>query len=147
MNSTLEEIMKRTLFFAVVLILLIVSFTGCTNSGMFLSTNVTAVRLSQDNYDIVATNVTGSSRAGYILGVSAGPGALVSTFAIARVSGTGMLYQEALENLWENFEKDHGPREDKKIALVNVHYDTDILNLILYTEVKLFIRADVVEFK
>jgi hypothetical protein len=30
---------------------------------------------------------------------------------------------------------------------VNVHYDTDILNLILYTEVKLFIRADVVEFK
>jgi hypothetical protein len=146
-SSILEDIMKRTLFLAVVLILLIVSFTGCFNSGMFLSANVTDVRLSEANYDIIATNITGSSRAGYILGLSAGPGAQVSTMAIARVSGTGMLYQEALENLWENYEKDHGHREGQKIALVNVHYDTDILNLIIYTEVKLFIRADVVEFK
>ncbi len=139
--------MKRTFLLWVVLILLIASFTGCTTSGMFLSANVTDVELSEDNYSIIATNITGSSRAGYILGMSAGPGAQVSTLAIARVSGTGMLYQEALENLWQNYEKDHGPREDKKIALVNVHYDADILNLILYTEVKLFIRADVVEFK
>lgn len=139
--------MKRTLFLVVVLMLLIVSFTGCLNSGMFLSANVTDVRLSEDNYDIVATNITGSSRAGYILGLSYGPGAQVSTLAIARVSGTGMLYQEALEDLWENYERDHGSREGKRVALVNVHYDTDILNLILYTEVKLFIRADVVEFK
>jgi hypothetical protein len=139
--------MKRSILTAVGLILLLVGFSGCTNSGMFLSANVTDVRLSEDNYDIVATNITGSSRAGYILGLSYGPGAQVSTAAIARVSGTGMLYQEALRNLWENYEKDHGRREDKKIALVNVHYDTDILNLILYTEVKLFISADVVEFK
>jgi len=146
-SSIAEDIMKRTLFLAVVLILLIVSSTGCLNSGMFLSANVTDVRLSEDNFDIVATNITGSSKAGYILGLSFGPGAQVSTAAIARVIGTGMLYQEALKNLWENYEKDHGPREGKKIALVNVHYDTDIVNLILYTEVKLFIRADVVEFK
>jgi hypothetical protein len=139
--------MKRTLFLAVVLILLIVSFTGCFNSGAFLSANVTDVSLSEANYDIIATNITGSSRAGYIFGFSSGPGVQVGTLAVARVSGTGMLYQEALENLWGNYEKDHGPREDKKIALVNVHYDTDILNLIFYTEVKLFIRADVVEFK
>ncbi len=139
--------MKRTHFLAVVLILLIVSFTGCLNSGMFQSANVTDVRLSEANYDIVATDLTGSSRAGYILGFSGGPGAQVSTLAIARVDGTGMLYQEALKNLWDNYEKDHGPREDKKIALVNVHYDTDILNLLLYTEVTLFIHADVVEFK
>ena len=146
-NSILEEIMKRTLFFSVVLILLIVSFTGCMNSGMFISANVTNVRLSEDNYDIVATNITGSSKAGYILGASYGPGAQVSTFAIARVSGTGLLYQEALEDLWENYERDHGSREGKRVALVNVHYDSDILNLLLYTEVKLFIRADIVEFK
>jgi len=114
---------------------------------MFLSANVTNVRLSEDNYDIVAMNITGSSKAGYILGLTYAPGGQVSTTAIARVMGTGMLYQEALENLWENYEKEHGSREGKKIALVNVHYDTDILNLILYTEVKLFIRADVVEFK
>ena len=139
--------MKRILFFTVMLFLLIVSFTGCYNSGMFLSANVTDVKLSEANYDIVATNITGSSKAGYIFGASYGPGAQVSTAALARVSGTGMLYQEALENLWENYEKEHGPREGKTIALVNVHYDTDILNLILYTEVQVFIRADVVEFK
>ncbi len=138
--------MKRTFLLAVGLILLIVSSTGCYNSGMFLSANVTDVRLSENNYDIVATGISGTSRAGYILGMSFGPGAQVSTAAIARVSGTGMLYQEALKNLWENYEKDHGSREDKKIALVNVHYDTDILNFIFYTEVKLFITADVVEF-
>lgn len=139
--------MRRTLFLTFVLIMLIAGFTGCTSSGMFLSANVTDVGLSEANYDIVATNVTGTSRAGYIFGLSAGPGAQVTTLAIARVSGTGMIYQEALENLWENYEKDHGPREDKKIALVNVHYDADILNLLLYTEVKLYIRADIVEFK
>jgi len=138
--------MKRTLFLAAVLILLMVSFTGCLNSGMFLSANVTDVKLSEANYTIVATDITGTSRAGYILGLSYGSGGDASTMAVARVSGTGMLYQEALENLWQNYERDHGPREDKKIALVNVHYDTDILNLILYTEVTLFIRADVVEF-
>ena len=132
---------------AVVLILLIASFTGCSNSGMFLSANVTDVKLSEANYQIIATNITGSSRAGYIFGLSFVSGGEASTMALARVSGTGMLYQEALENLWENFGKDHGPREDRIIALVNVHYDTDILNLLLYTEVKLFIRADVVEFK
>lgn len=139
--------MKRTLFVAVVLILLIASFTGCTNSGMFLSANVTDVKLSEANYQIIATNITGSSRAGYIFGLSFVSGGEAGTMALARVSGTGMLYQEALENLWENFEKDHGPREDRIIALVNVHYDSDILNLLFYTEVKLFIRADVVEFK
>ncbi len=139
--------MKRTYFFAGVLFLLIVSFTGCTSAGMFASANVTDVRLSEDNFDIVATNITGSSKAAYLLGVSFGPGAQVSTLAIARVSGTGMLYKEALKNLWENYEIDHGPREDKRVALVNVHYDTDILNLLLYTEVKLFVHADVVEFK
>ena len=139
--------MKRPLFLFGVLIFLIAGYTGCTNAGMFLSANVTDVGLSEANYDIIATNITGSSRAGYILGLSAGPGAQVTTLAVARVSGTGMLYQEALENLWENYEKDHGPREAKKIALVNVHYDADILNVLFYTEVKLYIRADVVEFK
>jgi hypothetical protein len=139
--------LKPTLFLAVVLILLIVSFTGCSNSGMFLSANVTDVKLSEANYQIIATNITGSSRAGYIFGLSFVSGGEAGTMALARVSGTGMLYQEALENLWANFEEDHGPREDRIIALVNVHYDSDILNLLFYTEVKLFIRADVVEFK
>ena len=138
--------MKQKFIFAGVLILLIGSFTGCGSSGNFTAVNVTDVRLSEDNYDIVATDVTGFSSAGYILGFSfSAP--QVTTIAVARVSGDALLYQQALRNLWDNYEKDHGPREDKKVALVNIHYDSEVLNLLVYSEVKLFIHADVVEFK
>jgi len=126
--------MKRILVMTLVLIFLMTSLTGCFNTGRFLSTNVTDVRLGEANYEYIALNVTGTSKAGYL-------------FGITRVSGTGLLYQEALENLWGNFEKNHGPRQDKKVALVNVHYDTDIRHYLLYMDVQLFIRADVVEFK
>lgn len=139
--------MKRIIFFAVVIISLMAGLTGCLNSGMFQSANLTDVKLSEANYEIVATDVTGSSKAGYVFGLSFLNGGQAVTMAIARISGTGLLYQGALEELWKNYEKDHGPREAKKVALVNVHFDTDILNLLVYTKVTLFLRADVVEFK
>lgn len=138
--------MKRSMLVAMVIISLMAGLTGCLNSGMFQSANVTDVKLSEANYTIVATDVTGSSKAGYFLGLSYLNGGQAATAAIARVNGTGLLYQEALKELWKNYEQDHGPRENKKVALVNVHFDTDILNLVVYTEVTLFIRADVVEF-
>jgi hypothetical protein len=122
-------------------------FSGCLNTGMFLSTNNTEVELSSNNYEIVATNVSGEAKAGYILGLSFSAGAATNTFAIARVSGSGMLYMEALENLWADYEEKHGSVLGKKLALVNVRYDSDVLNLLLYTEAKISIRADVVEFK
>jgi len=138
--------MNRTFFGTAALIMLIASFTGCSSAGAFNAANVTQVRLSEDNYDIVATNLTGTSSAAYILGISYG-GSRAGSVALARVNGTGMLYKEALESLWEAYEKDYGPRDDKRVALVNVHYDSEALNLLLYTEIKVFIHADVVEFK
>lgn len=72
---------------------------------------------------------------------------MASTFAIARVEGSGMLYAEALEDLWENYESAHGPVSNQQLALTNVRYDTDILNLFVYTKVKITVRADVVEFQ
>ncbi|MFO7864364.1 MAG: hypothetical protein R6U85_10215, partial [Salinivirgaceae bacterium] len=48
---------------------------------------------------------------------------------IARVEGTGMLYAEALENLWANFEMSGEDVEGQKLALTNVRYDSDIMNL------------------
>ena len=54
---------------------------------------------------------------------------------------------EALENLWKEYEEKHGSVIGKKLALVNVRYDSDALNLILYTKAKISIRADIVEFK
>ena len=134
----------KKLFLASLLAAVVIS--GCTSSGAFVAANQTIVNLNEGNYTLTATNVSGESEAGYILGVSYSSGFLANTLAIARVEGTGMLYAEALEDLWNNYEMNHGAVGDKKLALANVRYDADMLNFILYTKVKVIVRADVVEF-
>ncbi|MCG2587344.1 DUF6567 family protein [Rhodohalobacter sulfatireducens] len=122
-------------------------FTGCTNSGAFLAANQTIVNLEEGNYSIAATNVTGEAEAGYILGLSYSTGLTANTFALARVDGTDKLYTDALENLWANYEAEHGEVVEGKLALANFRYDSDILNLVLYTQVKVTVRADIIEFR
>lgn len=73
-------------------------------------------------------------------------GMATNTFALVRVYGTGLLYKEALEDLWKNYETTYGSVEGKKLALINVRYDAEALNLIVYTRPKINIRADVIEF-
>lgn len=119
---------------------------GCTNTGAFLSANQTIVNLNEGNYTLAATNLRGESEAGYVLGVSYSTGFTANTLAIARIEGTGSLYAEAIQNLWDNFEAANGSITDRKLALTNIRYDTDILNLLFYTRTKIIIRADVVEF-
>ncbi len=121
--------------------------SGCVTTGAFIAANVTGVELAEPNFKVVATSVSGESEANYLLGVSFSAGTITNTMALVRVGGTGQLYKEALEQLWQNYEKDHGSALGKKLALVNVRYDADILNLIVYTQVRYFIRADVVEFQ
>ncbi len=139
--------MKTKLFLAVVLVFSVVIFNSCSNNGMFVGVNQTSVELGEPNYDIVATNILGQSRAGYLLGMSMSMGAATNTFAVARINGTGMLYKEALEDLWKNFQAEHGKIDGRKLALANVRYDSESLNLLVYTEVKIFVRADIIEFK
>lgn len=134
----------KTIYGVVVLSVLFLS--GCTNSGAFLSVNETQVNLAEANYSLTATNVTGEAESAYILGASFGTGLTVNTLAVARIEGTGMLYKEALENLWLNYEANHGTINGKRLALTNVRYDTDILNAIVYVKVTVGVRADVVEF-
>lgn len=119
---------------------------GCTSSGAFLSANQTIINLNEGNYTLTAINIAGEAEADYIFGVSYSNGFVANTLAIARVGGTSALYAEALENLWTNYEKNHGMQSDRKLALTNVRYDTDILNLIFYNKVKISVRADIVEF-
>jgi hypothetical protein len=115
---------------------------------MFTSLNTTNVDLREANYKIVATNVSGTSEAGYLFGFTLPNGPLTNTLALFRVSGSGLLYQEALSDLWKNYESANGSVAGKRLALVNVRYDTDALNaLFLYTSAKVNIRADVVEFE
>lgn len=128
-------------------ILVAVLFSGCSNSGAFLAANQTIVNLNDGNYMIQATNVSGESSAGYLLGVSYSSGLIANSLAIARVNGTGMLYSEAIEDLWASYEAEHGSVRGEKAALINVRYDADMLNLVLYTKVKVTVRADVILFE
>lgn len=125
---------------------LVVTLTGCISSGAFLSGNLTDVQLKEANYEIVATDVHGSASAGYLFGVSGGLGPSSTAFALVRVRGDGQLYQAALANLWANIESEYGQVKGDKLALVNVRYDVDALNLFVYTQPTLTVRADVVKF-
>lgn len=122
-------------------------FTGCSNSGAFLAINQTVVNLEEGNYTIQATNLSGESSAGYILGLSYSSGPIANSLAIARVSGTGMLYAEAIDDLWSSYEAEYGTVRGEKAALTNVRYDADMLNLVLYTRVKVSVRADLIIFE
>lgn len=140
--------MKRYLLPAVILLSLMFIMTACSTSGMFTSLNSTNVELREPNYKIVATNISGSSESGYLFGITIPNGPVTNTMAFFRVSGSGLLYEEALENLWKNYESNYGPVEGKKLALINVRYDTDALNIsFLYTSAKVNIRADIVQFE
>jgi len=139
--------MRKKLFLSFALLVSLIILSSCANNGMFVGLNQTSVELGEANYEIVASNVLGQSQAGYVLGFSAPLGAATNTFAVARVNGTGMLYKEALEDLWKNFEAEHGKIDGRKLALANLRYDSEALNLVVYTEVKVFIRADIIEFK
>ena len=136
----------KTYLHVAVCVLIAAMFAGCASVGMFTASNLTEVQLQKDNFIIVAKNVSGEAEAGYLFGSSLSLGMMTNTVAVLRVSGTGMLYKEALEDLWKNYEAVHGPVEGKKLALVNVRYDADALNLFVYTHPKVMIRADVVEF-
>ncbi len=121
--------------------------TGCATSGIFNSANVTNVELSEGNYELVATNVSGHSSAGYLIGFSWAYRAEPRTLALLRVDGDEMLVNAAMEDLWASFGAEHGSPAGRKLALVNVRFDSDAANYLgLYTQQNVTIRADVVEF-
>ncbi len=137
--------MKKTLIGAMCLAAL-VALSGCAQTGMFVAGHVTNVELSEPNYHVVASGVSGEAKAGYLFGVSFSNGPQSGSVSLARISGSGKLYQEAMAKLWENFEKEHGPMEGRHLALANVNCDSDTKNLLLYNDITLGIRADVIEF-
>ncbi len=145
----LDSARPRTRSFRLPLLLILASLlgTGCVNSGAFFATNLTNVELGEGNYRVVATNVTGQSEAGYILGFSGSLAGYATTFAFLRVEGDGLLYKAAVENLWAGFEADHGPVKDRRLALINVHFDADAANYLgFYSKSVVSVRADVIEF-
>jgi hypothetical protein len=129
-----------------VLILGVVALSGCAQTGTFTAGNLTTVELSEPNYEVVATGVSGTAKAGYLIGASFSDGAKSGPISLFRVSGTGHLYKEAMEGLWAFESKQHGPAAGRRLALINIRYDADTRNFLVYNDIAVSLRADVVEF-
>ena len=120
--------------------------TGCAQAGLYAAGNVTAVELAEPNFEIVATDVGGKASAAYLIGVSFSMGERTQSASLFRIRGTGELYGEAMADLWSQYAEEHGPVEGRKLALVNVRYDSSVRNFLVYNSAEISIRADVVEF-
>lgn len=138
--------MKKFILFSILLIAL-VYLSGCSTGGSFIAHNATSVELSEQNFEFAARNVEGTSSADYLIGVSYSSGFIANTIAIARLGGSAKLYDDAIVNLWDNFRKEYGDTEGRNLLLTNIRYDTDIINLLLYTKTNLYIHADIIEFE
>ena len=121
--------------------------SGCSNSGAFIATNSTQVQLDNGDYKIVAKSISGEAESAYILGLSYSRGLISDSFGLIRLDGSTTPYKDAREQLWANFEAEYGAVEGRKLALVNVQFDGDNRNFILYTSSKVVITADVIEFE
>jgi hypothetical protein len=120
---------------------------ACAPSGMTLNHSTTQVELRAPNFKLVAKDITGTAEASYLVGLSYSYGMVTNSLALYRLEGSGLIYKEAMENLWKRFEEKYGAVEGRKLGLINVRYDADIINLLLYTKVTIYITADVVEFQ
>jgi hypothetical protein len=131
------------------IILMAVAFllTGCGNAGMFMASNSTEVQLKERNYTIVAKNVTGTSETSYLLGASYSWGVATNSIGIIPLDRNKMLYKEARESLWDNFEKQGESIEGRTLALINIQYDSNTANFIVYTKASVSITADIIEFE
>jgi len=121
--------------------------TGCSNSGAFIATNSTTVELSDANYKITAKSITGSAESSYLVGVSTSWGITTNANGLIKLKGTETLYKDAREDFWNKYEADHGSIEGKRLALVNVQFDSLTKNFVLYTYAKVTMTADVIEFQ
>jgi hypothetical protein len=102
--------------------------SSCASSGRFDSVHLTNVELGNKNYRILAKNISGEAAAGYLIGFSGSNGSSTWTTALLRIDGDGMLYKEALERFWKNFEEKFGSIEGRDVAMINVRYDADAMN-------------------
>ncbi len=136
----------KKIIFSIILITSLILLSGCGTGGAFQTNNTTNVELSRPNFNIVARGVNGTAMQGYLLGVSISQGANVGMFGLVKVAGVEKLYDSAIKDLWKNYREKYGDIEGKKLALVNIRHDTEILNTLVYTQAKYFITADIVEF-
>lgn len=137
--------MKKIILILVSAALMITLF-GCGTMGTFRGNNTTNVELSKANFNIVATNLEGTAEQGYLFGLSAPQFGDVGIVGLIKVSGEDKLYDTAVKNLWDDFKDKVGDPKGRKLALINIRNDVEVLNTFVYTSAKIYITADVVEF-
>lgn len=168
--------MKRIVLIPSLLLTLGLFVTGCSSTGLLNSGHLTNVELGEKNYKVIATGVSGHSRIGTVYGLSLGVGIASSiqglipigdprlkaeykllskkpgisaeeTNRLAKVKRARFNpYEAALDDLWKNFEAQHGAAAGRALALTNVRFDNHNLNLIWYSHTRLTVTADVIEF-
>ena len=121
--------------------------SGCGTAGIIDSSNLTNVQLSGPNFRVIATNVSGESSSKALLGFSYGFGMAATQLALIPLDENRMRYKIAMEKLWSTFETSHGAITGRKLALVNLRYDSESVNTFFYTKVTTVVIADVVEFQ
>jgi len=139
--------MKKTLSISITLIVCAILLNGCASAGLTASSHLTNVQLTNPNFRIVATNVSGQASGKALFGLSYGFGIAATQVAIIPLNNDRMLYKAAMKNLWANFEASNGVAVNRKLALVNVRYDSESLNTFFYTKLTTAIIADVIEFQ
>jgi hypothetical protein len=138
--------MKKTKLLLLFVIPMLMS--SCATSGLFTSAHITNVELSEPNYTIVARSVSGVAESSYLLGFSAAVRGEMQSFAVYQLNGPDYLYQAALENLWDSYERQNNAQVNgRSLALVNVRYDSEAVNILgFYTKAQVSLSADIVEF-
>ncbi len=128
--------------------IVLLTFLGsCASTGVTTSSHLTNVELKGNNYQIVATNISGEASSNGIVGLSLGIGLGGAQFSLIPLSPDRTLYKNAMQNLWANFETKNGSPVGRTLALTNVRFDSETLNTVVYTKIKIVVIADVVEFK
>lgn len=141
------EAMKKTSTIFFLLTGMILLFSGCASTGLTASSHLTNVELSNPNFRLVAMNVSGEASSRAVFGISYGFGMAASQMALIPLDEDRMLYKTVMEKLWEGFEDTHGAVRGRRLALVNMRYDSETINLFFYTKVTTVVIADVVEFE
>lgn len=139
--------MRNISLLTILLVSLGLLFGGCASTGITASSHITNIQLGGPNFRIVSTNVTGEASSRALFGVSYGLGVAATQLALIPLDSERTLYKKAISTLWTTFETENGPVEGRKLALVNVRYDSESINTFFYTKVTTVIVADVVEFE
>lgn len=111
--------MKHAILFSIVAASFVL-LNGCASTGLTASSHVTNVQLTNPNFRIMATSVSGEATSNALFGISYGLGIATTQPAIIPLKKDRMLYRNAMGKLWADFEAKYGRVANRKLALVNV---------------------------